>query len=245
VTELIMVNVDGTGERKVATRTAPNFFFSYPDGLAWSPDGRVIACRAGSTDANGFYRNVVGVRVADGTETPISSHRWKWIGGIAWLHDGDGLLITASDLQQGDQAQQVWRLSYPGGEAQRITNDLSAYLGMSLASDSATMLTLQQNVFSSIWVASAADATKGRQITRGNYEGRRGVSWTPDGRIVYSSRSGDTDQIWIMDAEGSNQKQLTTGPGMNIGPTVTSDGRHSLPFLRRRHTESQHLADGH
>ncbi|HEX3085911.1 MAG TPA: DPP IV N-terminal domain-containing protein, partial [Pyrinomonadaceae bacterium] len=164
--------------------------------------------------------------VEDGTETPISSQRWKWIGGVGWLRDGSGLVITASDQQAGAQSQQVWQLSYPGGEAQKITNDLSGYRGMSLAADSTTILTLQQNTSSSVWVAPADDYSKARQLTRGSYDGGLGVSWAPDGSILYSSRSGGTDQIWIMDADGNNQKQLTTGPAMKRSPAATPDGRY-------------------
>ena len=30
---------------------------------------------------------------------------------------------------------QLWQLSYPGGEARRITNDLNSYEGVSVAAD--------------------------------------------------------------------------------------------------------------
>jgi TolB protein len=43
-------------------------------------------------------------------------------------------------------------------------------------------------------------------------------SWSPDGRhIVYESARGGTIQIWSMLADGSQQRQLTTG-GRNQQP---------------------------
>src|SRR5258708_4927237 len=33
-------------------------------------------------------------------------------------------------------------------------------------------------------------------------------SWTPDGRIIYSSTRGGTPQIWIMDADGGHAEQV-------------------------------------
>jgi Tol biopolymer transport system component len=56
------------------------------------------------------------------------------------------------------------------------------------------------------------------------------VAWTPDGRIVYTSKaSGNNDQrLWIMEPDGSNQKPLTTNTGMYGEPTVTADGRYIL-----------------
>src|SRR6185436_332136 len=45
--DLLVANVDGTGERRIATRKLPAFF-AYGGGPAWSPDGQAIACGAGS-----------------------------------------------------------------------------------------------------------------------------------------------------------------------------------------------------
>jgi TolB protein len=43
-------------------------------------------------------------------------------------------------------------------------------------------------------------------------------SWSPDGRhIVYESARGGSIQIWSMLADGSQQRQLTTG-GRNQQP---------------------------
>jgi len=43
---LIIANADGTAERKLASRRGEDLF--YDSGLAWSPDGKIIACVAGT-----------------------------------------------------------------------------------------------------------------------------------------------------------------------------------------------------
>ena len=51
------------------------------------------------------------------------------------------------------------------------------------------------------------------------------LSWTPDGRILFiSNESGNTD-VWLMDPDGKNRKQLTTGSGLNATPVASADGR--------------------
>ena len=54
--------------------------------------------------------------------------------------------------------------------------------------------------------------------------------FSPDGKlIVYYSEKGDgMDQIWIMNADGSNQKLLTGGIGHNIFPGWSADGKRII-----------------
>lgn len=51
-------------------------------------------------------------------------------------------------------------------------------------------------------------------------------SFSPDGRtIVYSSDRGGTWDLWLMDADGSNKRQLTFNPTVEIFPAWSPDGR--------------------
>lgn len=56
--------------------------------------------------------------------------------------------------------------------------------------------------------------------------GRERIAWTPDNRIAYCSRvSGDWD-IWLMNLDGSNQRQLTVDSHNDLYPAVSADGRY-------------------
>jgi len=57
-------------------------------------------------------------------------------------------------------------------------------------------------------------------------DGAIGVAWTPDGKIVYQSMAGGKEAIWIMEADGKNRKQLTTGDTVDFFPSVSADGRY-------------------
>ncbi|BCO10371.1 hypothetical protein GF1_27470 [Desulfolithobacter dissulfuricans] len=49
--------------------------------------------------------------------------------------------------------------------------------------------------------------------------------WSPDNsRIVFVSNRSGSDQLWLMDADGKNQRQLTSGPTMAAWPEWSPDG---------------------
>jgi Tol biopolymer transport system component len=168
--------------------------------------------------------NVVGVSVADGAELPLTSQRWAEVGDVAWLPDGSHLVVVGNEKPASPA--QVWLLAYPEGRARQVTNDLNAYGWVGVTADSETLLLVQRNSMSGLWVADAGQKEgEARQI--GSEAGGYGdLSWTPDGRVVYRSRAGGDPNLWIVDAGGTNPRQLTTGASIWPSFAVTPDGRH-------------------
>ena len=222
---LMIANTDGSGEQKLAARGGYDWF-SY-SGPAWSPDGKVIASGVGSP----LGMTVVTVGVEDGEQREFTSKMWSNVETVAWLADGSGLVLNAAD--RGMRSKQLWHLSYPDGEARQITNDLNDYKKISLAPDSATLITVAEETSSNIWITSMGHAGVAKQITTNRSDGRHGLSWTPDNRIVYVSDSGGNLDIWIADQDGTNQTQLTTNPWMDRTPSVSPDGRY-IVFISDR-----------
>jgi TolB protein len=219
-TVLMVANADGTGEQILAMRKSPEVFSLV--GPAWSPDGKVIACAIGGF-TSGFHSSLVTVGADDGAEKQIISQKWFYIDRIAWLGDGSGLVLTASE--QPFSSYQVWHVAYPGGETSRITNDLNTYLGVSLTADSSALVTVQADRLSNIWVAPGGDANSATQVTSGVGQ-QYGLSWTPEGRIVYAAVTNGNPDIWSMNADGTEQKQLTIDPHIDREPSVSPDGRY-------------------
>jgi len=224
---LVIANADGSNQRVVATRRKPDIFEVEWNAPAWSPDGRTIACPTRLSDEHGYFETVIGVSTSDGTQLSLTSARWNYVGQPVWLPNSSGLILTASD-DEGTSPMQVWHISLTGGGVNRITHDLNDYHDLSLTRDSNHLAAVQVQAVSNIWVASGSDGLSPRPISSeiGSLEV---LAWTPDGRLVYrSSAGGNGSDVWIMNADGSNAKQLTVGARTSRGLDVTPDGRHII-----------------
>jgi Tol biopolymer transport system component/DNA-binding winged helix-turn-helix (wHTH) protein len=241
---LMIANEDGSGERKLASLKEPRERFVLFTGPTWSPDGKRLACAVGETDDKGEYQELYEIDAASGSVKPITSQRWQEVGRAVWLMDGRGLLMVASD--QESSLSQIWFVSYPDGEARKVTNDLSDYSDMTMAADGKSVTVVQSEQQANIWLVPEMDASRARQITNSNYDGVQGFSWTHDGRIIYSTLTGATENLRIMDADGTHQRQLTESAGFNRAAAVSPDGS-TIVFVFSRNGE-QHLwvmdADG-
>lgn len=224
-TFLVIANADGSEARTLATRRPPEAFLRT---LAWSPDGQTLACHIQTN--GGLDYAIVAISVADGTEKILTAERWE-IGQLAWLADGSGLVMSAIRHYPGfvPTNAQLWQVSYPGGEVRRITNDLNNYGGVSLTADANTLVTLQRERQSNIWLVPQGQSQLARQITFGNGrdDGRDALEWLPDGRIVYAANANQKRKLWLINADGSSAKPLTpeTKDWGNVDVAVAPDGR--------------------
>ena len=222
-TALMIANLNGNGEQTLITRKKPEVLSA--GGPGWSPDGRLIACAAGKVASNEGM-GIIGVDVTTGREEQISARNWQNVERVEWLSDGSGLVCPAVETESG--LAQIWRVPYPAGDAQAITHDLNNYGGISLTTDSRSLVTIQFEQRNSLWIAPDGDSSLAKPVTASKHEVYRVISWTPDGRIVYASNSGGGREIWIMNGDGSNPKQLTVNAGKNMLPSVSPDGRYIL-----------------
>ena len=242
---LMIGNVDGGEPQQLAKRGGNDWFYGVP---AWSPDGRVIACPAAS-DTGGTQFTVVEVPAGGGAERAITSYKWRGqIFRPVWQKDGSGLILNGMELPTSPS--QIWHISYPDGAVTRITNDLTEYGSSSfgLTADSSTIVTIAVEESSKIWLAAPnTEEGSAKRLTNGKYDGLAGLDWMPDGRMVYVARTGDYLDLWIMNADGTGQKQLTSNEDLESGVQVSPDGR-SLIFSSSRAGGLSHVwrmdADG-
>lgn len=233
---LMIANADGGAERKLATRTGYDAFAF--GGPAWSPDGQTIASGASYADAAGNYLSLVTVRVDDGSVNQITKQRWKRIGRVVWRKDGQGLIFNAFDLGRGSTSQ-LWHVSYPGGEAQRITSDVHSYDQVTLTLDDTTMVARQTQIITSLWVAPNNEADRAKEILSHNeddasyYYFRTRFSYLPDGNLIYTSMVDGIPNLWTTSPDRTLNKQLTYDRDGNSSPSMTRDGRY-IVFVSER-----------
>jgi eukaryotic-like serine/threonine-protein kinase len=226
-TTLTVADTGGSGEQQLTRHKAPEYLYS----PAWSPDGKVIAGVLQGADERGRYTNIVGVAAEGGAERLITSQRWYVAGQIGWLADGSGLVALV--MEQVTSPVQFWHVSYPRGEVRKITNDLHSYRGVSLTADSRTLVTVQEELVSRIWIIPGAEADRARQVTSNKDDGRWGVAWTPDGQVLYTSSAGGGLNLWAVDPVRGDTRQLTTDGAMNQQPTASPGGRYVI-FISAR-----------
>lgn len=238
---LIIAEADGAEEHEVATGTSPNSFRIIGDlnnGPAWSPDGKVIACPT-LTEGEPVHMNIAAMQVDDGSVRLLNSQPWHLIGQLAWLPDGSGLIMNAEHTPPPSASLQLWLLSYPSGKARRLTNDYNFYRTVSLTADGSTLLTTQTNQVSSLWLASGGNAQHAEQAAASQSKGTGGLAWRTEGSLVYASNETGNQNIWSMDADGGNAKQLTFDDHQNVEPVASPDGR-CVVFVSYR-TGSAHI----
>lgn len=220
---IIVAGADGSNARELIVRSRPLVYTLL--GIAWSPDGRLIAATGRSTEE--LRGQIVIVDVAARTETILPTPDWRQISRVAWLPDGSGLLANAQE-SAGESSNQIFLVSYPSGESRRITNDLTSYSGLSVAPDGRSFVAVRNERRSVVWTLPLDDPSAASAITTeaGADEGGQGLAWTPDGRLVYTTEASGNPDLWIMNADGSRRVQLTTTQGVDVSPRVTRDGRY-------------------
>ena len=229
---LVIADSEGTNLSVLLTRQSPTNFSQDSMGHyapSWSPDGQRIACAVTSEENKKPIYELITVSVNDKSTQVLGLQKWHWAGQIAWLPDGKGLVANAWDQSTSTVSDQIWHIAYPSGVVTRVTNDVNSYIGVSVAAKTGAIVTVQSAQVSRLWVMPKGEENDAVPITSGfgeNYSDFLGIDWTKDGRIVYGSNASGNADIWIMDQDGTNQKQLTTNTDKDMTPVVSPDGRY-------------------
>jgi Tol biopolymer transport system component len=218
-TQLVIANADGSNAKTLATLGEGERVFLINVRPAWSPDGKTILAavlpKAG-TELHAIEVDTGRMRAVSGT--------WTGIVGLDWMPDGQSIVLAASAAS--GQPFQIWQIDQPFERRTRVTNDLNTYSGVHVTTDARTLATIHWAPLSQIWIATLDLPRSARQITtRTSLDGALGLAWTPDGRVVFVSTRSGRRALWIMNADGSGQRQLTDRGPAARNPAVTPDGR--------------------
>ncbi len=221
ISELWLMDSRSGAERRLAAYRYPERF-TWTCMPAWSPDGKLIAAAIETTDRQGFSIRLVVFNVQTGEKRAVVSPRWQWVQSIAWSGRNRALAVVG---QEHDSSfQQIWYIPYGRGKSRRIGNGLDDYLGVSLTENGNEIVSVQQQTLSDIYLLHQRDSEHPIQITPGT--GRYfDLAWMPDGRILYASDATGSADLWLMNADGGGQHQITSGTGRSYAPVPSPEGK--------------------
>jgi len=236
--QLIVADIETGIERVAAQRDGEIQIIkcSLLSSTAWSPDGKRIVYCAGTIENNQYEHQLWEVNLETGAENQIPIPKdFGAIYQIEWLPDGTGLLVTHD--KHWALPDQIWHISYPGGEVRRVTDETDDFdRTIRLSADGKKLAAKQTLGHYNLWIAPIDDLSKRKQITPGAaaQHGNYGLTFTPDGKIVYTSTESGAVDLWRIDNAGGGKRQLTVNAGTsNQNPVATKDGRY-LVFTSTR-----------
>lgn len=138
----------------------------------------------------------------------------------SWSRDGNRILFSS---KIGNEAMEIWVMDADGENKQQITFGTQGRNFTPVESPDGTKIaysSMQRNVGNpEVWVMDVDGNNQQRLTTTVVLPDQENVwsqhpSWSPDGeRIVYASTNSGQTQIWIMNSDGTNQRQITHGLG--------------------------------
>jgi Tol biopolymer transport system component len=88
------------------------------------------------------------------------------------------------------------------------------------------MAVIQTHTTSNIWTVGDNMASAKQVMSEAGRFNE--IIWLPDGRLAYTSNAGGSSDIWTMNADGSNRRQLTVGANARLGFAVTTDEKQFI-----------------
>lgn len=222
---LYVIDADGKNERQLLTRQRP---IRIGDNQ-FSPDGKSIAFASGQSWNGGSDFRLMRIDLASGTESELSQKTFFEITNLKWLPDGSGLLLAANESHDG--RLRIWHVSAAFGEARTLTKDATDYISLSLDKGADKMIATHLSNTYHLYLARMDDVSNPKKLTTA----RTGVAFAPDGKIVYEGNDGD---IWTINRDGGEQRQLTNNSSSDVLPRVSPDG-HYIFFTSNRSGSSE------
>ena len=199
----------------------------YYDGDAiWSPNGSQIAFLSDSDDDNNFDLSELMIMDADGTNAKQITDNLIGEGNhdidISWSPDGSHILLISSYVDSEFLAWdfEMFVMDVASLALVRLADRDNFGGGASWSPDGKQILfqsgSLEEADESSEIFVIDADGSNMQQLTdNDSYDG--GASWSPDGKQILFQRgypfgfesADEYSELFLMDADGSNMRQLT------------------------------------
>ena len=215
--EIHIADYDGVGAAPVTRNGSINLM------PVWSPDTRSLAFTSFKNGYPDLYRAFPFERRPEQTLAAFVGIN----SSPAWSPDGKSLAMTLSK----DGNPEVYVLTLATGTLRRLTRHAGIDTEPTWSPAGREIAFISDRTGTPHIFVMDVDGTGVRQLTFGSFQTQ--PRWSPKGdTIVYTARAGGHD-LWAVNADGSNARRLTAGPGSNQGATWAPNGRH-LAFQSNR-----------
>jgi eukaryotic-like serine/threonine-protein kinase len=218
---IFLVPIEGGDLRRLSNPKAPGF-----DRFAsFSPDGSQLAyanCK-GRFSCDVYVQDLNEAYVPRSSARRITNQNF-WLSGLTWSRDGKSVIYSGSYISHF--RPYLWREVVDGGRPPQrldIAGVLAYYPSVSPVGN---RLAFQRNLQDfDIWryrVGGSSEPLIVSSLAEYN------AQFSPDGsRIAFESdRSGESEEIWVAEADGSKPVQMTHNLGHHQGsPRWSPDGR--------------------
>jgi Tol biopolymer transport system component len=92
-----------------------------------------------------------------------------------------------------------------------------------VSAEGASIVSIGLDASPALWTLPLDGQGEPRKLPSLRYDGSAGVAWTADGGILFTTPVRGEQQIWAMDADGSNRWAITTD-GTSAWPSPSRDG---------------------
>jgi Tol biopolymer transport system component/DNA-binding winged helix-turn-helix (wHTH) protein len=193
-----------------------------------SPDGKTIAFAVGQSRTASNEFGLMEVDIRSGEERELTSEKFFNIKYLAWLPNQKDVILTAR--KQPDKNFRIWHVSTSTGKASPLTDDSQSYSALSLSEDGNSLISSRVDSNFHLNVYQTDRPNSGPMVLAKAST----VNFAPTGRIVFSSPRTGNEEIWSINADGSDERQLTRTSSDDVSPVVSAD--NNLIFFASNRT---------
>ena len=242
--EIYVMNADGTDQTRTNnTGFLPlEWFSSIDDSFDWSPDGTRIVFESGHDLGSDSFILSISVMNADGSNVRRLTNNPGFDYSPKWSPDGKKIAFGRAD----DFIDQDLSISVMNADGTNQTRLVSPAWDPRWSPDGTKIVFVSADIFDARSLEIYVMNTDGSNVQRltNNSTWDADPRWSPDGtKIAFVRRRVGTPQcpsgafcsyeIYVMNANGTNQTRLTDSPAGDYSPIFSPDST-KIAFISRR-----------